>query len=402
MKRFVLIALLLTLLAVLAGCGCQHEWRDATCTGAKRCRICGEQQGDAPGHSFAAATCEEPQTCTACGKTEGKALGHDWQEATCVRGEYCSRCDATKSEPLAHTWLEATCTEPKHCAECGMVEEGAFGHSWLEATCYTPKTCSICAATEGKVPGHSWTKATCEKPQTCLRCGLSGAPATGHNWLEATCTEPVHCEYCELTQGEALGHDWQEATPERPKTCLICGVAEGLPIELDDRFLPEECEKFFGSWQYTLITPAEDVGVPGFDRDMKETVTYTFGIYGDLDILIEADPECYKAMQVEMVAAAIYDSLAEQGLEGEAAEEYWLRATRKSIQQYATEAVEVSDWEQHMNYREEYVYYCGEDMLFISAHWEDLFDEYQFCLEGDRLTLTNVLTGEILVLTRVS
>ena len=402
MKRYIRIAMLVLLLVVLTGCSCQHEWREATCTNPKRCRICAEQQGTASGHSFEAATCDAPKTCKACGKTEGEALEHDWVDASCAQAEHCTRCGQTKGQPLDHTWRDATCTESKYCTQCGQVAEAAHGHSWLEATCDTPRTCSICAVKEDKMPGHNWSKGSCTEPKTCLRCGLQGDPATGHSWLEATCTEPVRCEYCDAFQGEALGHDWQAATTESPKTCLTCGEEDGLPIELDDRFIPEDCEMLFGSWQYTLITPAENVGVAGFDRDMVENITYTFGIYGGLEILTEADPECYKALQIAMVMEAVFDSLAaEQGLEGAAAEDYWSKTTRETILEYATKSVERSDWQSYMNYTDEYVYYRSEDALFISTHWEDLFTEYQFSLEGDRLTVTKVLTGEAFELTQV-
>lgn len=402
-KRYVLMAALAAMVLLLAGCSCRHEWSQATCTEASRCRFCGVHRGSVSGHSFADATCEKPKTCTACGKTEGKALGHDWKDATCAKGEFCPQCGEVRSEALPHTWVDATCDRPKHCTVCGAEEGVALGHSWLEATCTTAKTCSICAKTEGEALGHSWTKVTCTKPQSCLLCGLWSTPALGHNWLEATCTEPVRCEYCEMTQGEALGHIWQPATPEKAKTCLTCGVEEGLPIELDDRFNPEVCAPLFGSWKYTLITPAEAVGVSGLDRDMVETITYTFGIYGTLEILTEADPECYKALQIARVVESIFDRLAaEQGLEGAAAEDYWLRTVRKSIQEYAAEVVEGGNWQAYMNYTDEMVYYCEGDALYLSGHWEDVFEGFVFLLEDDRLTISDEFTGEVVELTRVS
>ena len=402
-KRYVLLAVMVALILLLAGCVCRHEWSQATCTEVSRCRFCGAHRGSVSGHSFAEATCEKPKTCTACGKTEGAALGHDWKEATCAKGEFCPQCGEVRGEPLPHTWVDATCDNPKHCTVCGAKDGNAVGHSWMDATCTTPKTCSICAKTEGEALGHSWTEATCTKPQSCLLCGLWSTPALEHNWLDATCTEPIRCEYCELTQGEALGHVWQDATPEKAKTCLTCGVEEGLPIELDDRFNPEVCSPLFGSWQYTLITPAEDVGVSGFNRNMVETITYSFGVYGNVEILTEADPECYKALQIARVMETVFDSLLEeQGLEGAEAEEYWLKTTRKSILEYATEVVEGSDWQAYMNYTDEMVYYCEDNALYLSGHWEDIFEDFVFVLDGDRLTVTDERTGEVVELTRVA
>ena len=401
-KRFVLIALLVMLAAVIAGCGCKHDWTDATCTEASRCRLCGAHRGEASGHSFQQATCLEPKPCTACGLKEGEALDHNWKEATCAKGEFCSYCGETKSEPLPHTWVDATCAKPKQCSVCGATEGSAVGHSWLDATCTTPKTCSICAGTEGEALGHSWTKATCLKPQSCLLCGLWGTPALGHSWLDATCTEPVQCEYCQITQGDPLGHHWQDATFESPKTCLICGLEEGLPVERDDRFIPEDCQVLFGAWQYTQITTAEELNVPGFDRDLEETIIYTFGVYGELTVLTKVvDPECYKAFLVADAVAAIYAGFAEQGMDAEAAEAFWMDEYGKTILQFQQELIDSTVTENDMDILDNYVYYVMDDAVCISMHWEDYFVGHIFVIEDETLTMTNELTGEVVTMTRV-
>ena len=78
---------------LLAGCGHEHTWTEATCT--------------------------EPKTCSECGKTEGEALGHDWTEATCAAPKTCTRCGETEGEALAHTLTEATFQSPAVCTVCG-------------------------------------------------------------------------------------------------------------------------------------------------------------------------------------------------------------------------------------------------------------------------------------------
>lgn len=40
---------------------CNHSWKDATCTTAKTCTLCGATEGDVGGHTFTA-------TCTVCGQ----------------------------------------------------------------------------------------------------------------------------------------------------------------------------------------------------------------------------------------------------------------------------------------------------------------------------------------------
>lgn len=401
MKRYILIASMLLLLVLLAGCRCQHQWSEGTCTQASRCRFCGEHRGSAPGHSFRDATCLEPKTCSVCGLKEGEALGHSWKEATCARGEFCPQCGETRGEAVEHTWVEASCDQPKHCTGCGATEGIAVGHSWVDATCTTAKTCSLCAVTDGEALGHSWSKATCTKPQSCLLCGLWTTPALGHSWLDATCTEPVRCEFCDVTQGEPLGHEWQEATFETPKTCLVCGLEDGLPIERDERFIPEDCQVLFGAWQYIQITTAEELNIPGFDRDFEERITYTFGRYGTLRVLTEVvDPECYKAMLLAEMVANVYAGLAEEGMDTEAADAYWLDKYGKTIVEYQQEVVDTTVTENDMNILEEYVYFVMEE-LCISMHWEDYFSGYIFTVEGDELTMTDEINGHTLVLTRV-
>lgn len=292
---------------------------------------------------------------------------------------------------------------PKYCSGCAAVMSAPLGHSWMEATCDTPKTCSICAITEGEPLNHIWAKATCTKPQSCQLCGLWGEPALGHSWLEADCEMPVHCAYCDVTQGEPLGHKWQPATLERPKTCEVCKVTEGLPVELDDRFDMEICSPFFGSWQFTQINTPEDLGVPGFDRELVENITYSFGQYGALDVLTEVeDPQCFKELLIAQMTAELYATLAAQGYEGEAADEHMLSKYRQTVAEYAASNVEKTNWEADMNIREQLVFYVNDEMMYISEHWEDSFTAYAISMDGDRLLLTEHGTGKVLELTRVS
>lgn len=87
--------------ALLAGCGHEHTWTEATCIEPKTCSECGETEGEALGHTWAEATCTEPKTCRNCGETEGEALGHTWTEANYQTAQTCSVCGTTEGEPLA-------------------------------------------------------------------------------------------------------------------------------------------------------------------------------------------------------------------------------------------------------------------------------------------------------------
>lgn len=400
-RKFLLLTLIVTAVLVFAGCRCQHEWMDSTCTEAKSCRLCGQRQGSAPGHDWNDAACDTPKTCTVCGQTEGDPLGHDWKDATCAQPRTCALCGITQDVALEHVWIDATCTAPRTCSLCATTEGSAHGHSWKNATCTDAKTCNICAVTEGKPLGHSWTKATCLTPQTCLTCGIQGSPAPGHSWTDATCEEPVHCAYCDAAQGEPLGHNWIDATPEAPKTCTTCGKTEGYPIYIDDRFLTTDCQILFGSWRYTLVYTAEDLNAPGFEGEIAEIITYTFGEYGTLVISNDvADVEAYKAMMAAQMVADIYAALAADGMDTAAADAFWYEQHSQTIAEFA--ATMVADIaEQDLNLREDGIYFVADGLLHTAQFWEDDTTARTFTVEGDQLTITDDTTGETIVLTRV-
>ena len=70
MKRVSIVLLGILLCVLLAGCKCEHEWAEATCTEPKTCTKCKETEGEPLGHNWKAATCEEPETCTRCGEQQ--------------------------------------------------------------------------------------------------------------------------------------------------------------------------------------------------------------------------------------------------------------------------------------------------------------------------------------------
>ncbi len=142
MKRFVSICAAIALALSLSACGHTHTWIDATCTKAKTCSICGEQEGEALGHTWGGETCTTSKTCAVCGKTEGVPKGHSvaqWTvttEPTCaLEGQEtgtCETCGETvqKAIPaLAHTPGEWTVTKDatvgapgertRSCTVCG-------------------------------------------------------------------------------------------------------------------------------------------------------------------------------------------------------------------------------------------------------------------------------------------
>lgn len=77
-----------------------HTWQDATCTEAKTCTECGENQGKALGHTWKDATCTSPKTCTSCQTTSGYSLGHNYSGKSCTR---CYHDNPNYSEP--QVWI---------------------------------------------------------------------------------------------------------------------------------------------------------------------------------------------------------------------------------------------------------------------------------------------------------
>ena len=133
-KSFGIIMILLFACVFFTGCGCKHEWKKATCTEPKTCKLCGETEGKPLGHKWVDATCTEPKTCAVCGETEGKPLGHKKVDATCTEPMTCAVCGETKGEPLGHDWVGATLTEPKTCARCGKTEGKPISFEFVDVS----------------------------------------------------------------------------------------------------------------------------------------------------------------------------------------------------------------------------------------------------------------------------
>lgn len=84
--------------AMLTGCGCQHQWKEATCSEPEICIKCGEEQGQPLGHKWLDADCENPKICSVCKEENGSPLGHDWNiDATIVQ---CKNCEETRDGTL--------------------------------------------------------------------------------------------------------------------------------------------------------------------------------------------------------------------------------------------------------------------------------------------------------------
>ncbi|MBE6730812.1 MAG: hypothetical protein E7564_03880 [Ruminococcaceae bacterium] len=88
-KVSLLLALILTFSIIISGCGCRHQWKEATCTEASICTVCQQVQGAALGHNKGEWETGEEATifnsgtrvrnCTRCGMT----MATERYELTC-------------------------------------------------------------------------------------------------------------------------------------------------------------------------------------------------------------------------------------------------------------------------------------------------------------------------------
>ena len=228
---------------------CEHEWTDATCTSAKTCKLCGEQEGALGPHRTVDATCTTPQMCSVCGFTSEyweAARGHEWAEASCFKGvaKTCRVCQLVEGEVPAHDWSEPTCIEDSKCSVCSLTDEGsALGHNYVDAA-EVPATCT----TNGTAAGVKCSR--CSDVQS----GCATIPALNHKGYEveipgtpATCTEPgltpgLRCTKCETVTEQQLvldplGHQrytyddaGEKLTDGYLKTEYPINPATGLPF----------------------------------------------------------------------------------------------------------------------------------------------------------------------------
>ena len=117
---------------------CKHDWKEATCTEAAICKL--------------------------CGVTGAAALGHDWKEATCTEAAVCKRCKITRGKLAAHTWSKWKVTDEATHEKKGKKE----------------RKCGICKKKETKtLPKINWIGETDNNKIEGLTNG--GNYATGAN-----------------------------------------------------------------------------------------------------------------------------------------------------------------------------------------------------------------------------
>ncbi len=262
MKKILALALVLALCAtMLAGCGCEHEWKDATC--------------------------DAPKTCTKCDATEGAPAGHSWLAATCETPKTCENCDATEGEALPHAWMEATCEEPKTCEDCDATEGEAAGHQWVDATYAAPKTCESCGITEGEI----LVRTDLEADNETMEIAMSKIATVMGYELEYLGNDdagwPVY-ELIETASGTATDVCVTFEPTEDGSLVYAIGVYSFDPTNIESVTLVS----LFGTSALLLIEPNFDSalltetlsGTPEVEDDISYYLTESCGLYSELQV----------------------------------------------------------------------------------------------------------------------
>ena len=266
---------------------------------------------------------------------------------------------------------------------CGCKHE-----TWNDATCDTPKTCAACGATEGAPLGHEWNAANCETAKTCTVCQKTEGTALGHNWADATCEAPKTCQTCKVTEGEALGHDWEDATTETPKTCKTCNTTEGDKITTDPRFTTAACSKLFGKWVCELPLTGEMMELPDFEGDLTYLLIWEFNNDGTMSLYQElSDEEAFdKAVSAYMIDS-IYQQLADQGMDRDAANAAMKQQSGMTVEEYVDVFMESFDFATLISsVKQQGVYYLDGNRLYMGNDWSEL-EQGQIKIEGNEMTV---------------
>lgn len=187
-NKTAIIILIIVMAFVLAACGCEHEWQDASCMVPRTCVLCGETEGDLAAHIWNDADCTTAKTCAVCAVTEGEALGHSWEDANCVEPKTCTVCNATEGDAAGHEWVEATCTMEKVCAKCDEKQGEALGHEVVEWKTTSEATCQECgtAAAECNRCGETIEKEIEKLPHTEGKWQVVTAATSSTDGLQQT------------------------------------------------------------------------------------------------------------------------------------------------------------------------------------------------------------------------
>lgn len=281
-------------------------------------------------------------------------------------------------------------------------------HEWADANCVEPMTCTLCHKTEGEPLGHVWLPAACEAPKTCEVCAATEGEPKGHSMVEADCEKASYCENCDLTEGEALGHAWLDATTEVPKTCERCALTEGERIITDPRFTTEATKKIQGKWVMEMELSSMMMGAEDLPEGCTVMMIMDLQKDGDTEVSFEVT-ESFVTTMKQYTVEAIYESLAAEGYDEEAADAAFAETYGTTVQAYVEESLTVESLNEV--YAELFnvfdldgVYYVKNGLIYTGSDWDETMQPSKFKLDGDKLYIDELadMYGDQGVLTRYS
>ena len=239
-----------------------HTGGAATCSTKKVCTVCGEPYGELNPSNHTALSGWAPdethhwKTCSACNTDIEKAT-HSGGTATCTGAKKCEICGEPYGEldTNIHTALSGwTSDETGHwktCNDCDAIIEKA-AHSGGTATCAEAKRCEICGQSYGELDpsNHTalsgWASDETDHWKDCADCNRTGIDNAAHTlgeWIidkEPTAIEADSrhkvCTICNYeTQTETIpatgpctheGSTWVPADDgvHHVKKCTNCGA----------------------------------------------------------------------------------------------------------------------------------------------------------------------------------
>lgn len=281
-------------------------------------------------------------------------------------------------------------------------------HEWADANCVDPMTCSLCGKTEGEPLGHVWLAATCEEAKTCEVCAATEGEPKGHSMVDAGCEKAAYCENCDLTEGEALGHAWLDATTEDPKTCERCALTEGERIITDPRFTTEATKKIQGKWAMEMEISSMMMGTEDLPEGCTIRMIVDLQKDGDAEVSMEVT-ESFVTTMKQYTVEAIYEELATEGYDKEAADAAFAETYGMTVQEYVEENMTVESMNEA--YTELFdvfdlggVYYVKDGLIYTGSDWDETMQPTKFKLDGDKLYIDELtdLYGDEGILTRYS
>lgn len=116
LKKLLYITLCICLCVfVLTGCGCKHEWKEATCTDPKTCNLCGETEGEVVAHSYGdwvdvSAETEE-RICSVCDYSEQQLVDRKAKLNSILEGRWEDFALIANDQIITYEYLRETGVE---------------------------------------------------------------------------------------------------------------------------------------------------------------------------------------------------------------------------------------------------------------------------------------------------